>query len=225
MQAHLCGGCSSRESIKIRRSVFHSSLARGHFVSRFSMEQRLTAAAQREKLGLLQSVAPDGCPVALPVERAMPLCHGPEESVKKVEADAEVAVHEAYAVHASVMNVMQSSGSQEPRSQEWNSRHPEVFDMHPVVQIAEHEDGPAEQRAQRERLVHMRHAEKRHHSPAKQQNDRGGRQPFDPRIADGEAVIRRVVVLSGAHGLPGAINQEVMDQMAPAECWEPAAVQ
>src|SRR6266852_6535146 len=127
MQAHLCGGCSSRESIKIRRSVFHSSLARGHFVSRFSMKQRLTAAAQREKLRLLQSVAPDGRPVALPVERAMPLCLGPAESVEKVEADAEVGVYEAIAVHASVMNVMQSSGSQEPRSKQRNSRHPEVL--------------------------------------------------------------------------------------------------
>src|SRR6266699_3309548 len=153
----------------------------------------------------------------------MALGHGPEEPVKKVEADAEVGVHEAFAVHAAVMNVVQSSGSQEPRSKERNSRHPEVPDV-PVVQVAEHQDGPAEQRAKRKHLVQRRHAEQRHSSPTKQQNDRGGRQPFNPYVADGSAIICRVEVLCGAHGLPGTIDQEMMNQMAPAEGWELVAV-
>ena len=155
----------------------------------------------------------------------MALGHGLEEPVKKVEADAEVGVHEAFAVHAAVMNVVQSSGSQEPRSKERNSRHPEVPDVHSVVQIAEHQDGAAEQRAKRKHLVHRRHAEQRHSSPTKQQNDRGGRQPFDPYVADGSAIVCRVEVLCGAHGLPGAIDQEMMNQMAPAEGRELVAVQ
>jgi len=33
------------------------------------------------------------------------------------------------------------------------------------------------------------------------------------------------VVAAGAHGLPGAVDQEVVDQMTPAEGWEPVAVQ
>ncbi len=97
--------------------------------------------------------------------------------------------------------------------------------MHPVVQVAEHQDGPAEQRAQCEHLIHRRHAEQSHDCPAKQQNDRGGPQPFNAHIAERETVVRGVVVVPGAHGLPGAIDEEVMDQMAPAQDWEPVAVQ
>jgi len=37
-----------------------------------------------------KSISPDGCLIALPIERAMPLRHGPEEPVKKEEADAEL---------------------------------------------------------------------------------------------------------------------------------------
>src|SRR5260370_14172929 len=106
----------------------------------------------------LQSIAPEGCLVAPPIERTMPFCHSPEESVKEVETDAEVGVHEAFAVHAAVMNVVQPPGFQEPRSKKKNSRHPEVLGVHPVVQVAEHQDWPAEKRAQREHLVYRRHA-------------------------------------------------------------------
>ena len=76
------------------------------------MKPCLAAAAQSQRLRLLHSVAPDGGLVALPIERAMALSHGREDSVKKVEADAEVGAHEAFAVHAAVMNDVESSGSE-----------------------------------------------------------------------------------------------------------------
>src|SRR5260370_10925701 len=109
----------------------NSSLVRSRFASCFLMKQRFAAAVKGQKLCFVQSVALDGCPVAMPVERAMPPGHGPEKSVKKVETDAEVGVHEAFAVHAAVMNVVHCSGFQEPRSKERNSRHPEVSDVQP----------------------------------------------------------------------------------------------
>src|SRR5260370_382514 len=84
----------------------------------------------------------------------MPLYHSPEESVKKVEADAEVGVHEAFAVHTPVMNVVQPSGSKEPRLKQRNPSHPEVLGVHSVVQVTDHQDGPAEQCAHSDHLLH-----------------------------------------------------------------------
>ena len=78
------------------------------------MKQRRAAAAQRQKLRFVQSVAIDRCVIALPIERTMPPGHGPEKAVKKIEAYAEVRVHEPFAVHAPVMNVVQPPGFQEP---------------------------------------------------------------------------------------------------------------
>ena len=61
-------------------------------------------------------MAPDRSAVAMPIEPTMPLGHGPEESVKEIETDAEVRIHMTIGVHASVMDVVQPSGSEEPGS-------------------------------------------------------------------------------------------------------------
>ena len=86
----------------------------------------------------------------------MALRHGPEEAVEKIEADAEICVHGASVVHAAMMDVMQPSRFQEPRFQDGNFRHPEILDVHPVVQVAEHQGGPDEQGAKRQHLVDKR---------------------------------------------------------------------
>jgi hypothetical protein len=101
---------SSRDEIFARQITRTSSHARERLASRLFVVQRLAAVAQGQQLRFLQSIAPDSCPVAPPIKRPVPLCHGPEEAIKKVEADTEVAVHEAFAVHATVMNVMQPPG-------------------------------------------------------------------------------------------------------------------
>ncbi len=38
-------------------------------------------------------------------------------------------------------------------------------------------------------------------------------------------MVRGIAVFVGAHGLPRAIDQKMMDQMAPAESWDFVAVQ
>ncbi len=91
-----------------------SSSSQGCLGSSFLMKQRRAAAAQCQKLRFVQSVAIDRCAIALPIERTMPPGHGPEETVKKMEGDAEIAVHKAFAIDAPVMNVVHPSGLQEP---------------------------------------------------------------------------------------------------------------
>jgi len=54
------------------------------------MEQRLAAAAQRHQLRLVQSIPLDGRLISRPIEGTMALRHGPEETVEKIEADAEI---------------------------------------------------------------------------------------------------------------------------------------
>src|SRR5205807_272343 len=90
-------------------SAGNSSIARGRFDSSSFMKPCLAAAAQFQRFRFLHSVAPDGGLVALPIERTMAKSHRP---FNKVEADAEVGAHEAFAVHAAVMNVVESSGSE-----------------------------------------------------------------------------------------------------------------
>src|SRR5258708_40082750 len=55
--------------------------------------------------------------------------------------------------------------------------------------------------------------------------ERGGREPLNPHIADGEAIVGCIVILPGAHGRPGAVDEEMVDQMALAEGWELVTVQ
>jgi hypothetical protein len=89
---------------------------RGRFPSGFLLKEGFAAYAQREKFRFLQSITPDRGAVAMPIERTMPLGHGPEESVKEIESDAEVRIHMTIGVHGSVMDVVQPSGSEEPGS-------------------------------------------------------------------------------------------------------------
>jgi len=110
------------------------------------LKEGLAAALQGKQLGLIQSMAFDGGFVAAPVEGTMTVRHGSEEAVKKVKADAKVGVQEAVAVQALVMNVVKLAGFQKPSPQARNSGHPIVSKVHPVVQIAEHQKGPAEER-------------------------------------------------------------------------------
>ena len=60
----------------------------------------------------------------------MALRHGPEAAVEEVEADAEVGVHEPFPVHAPVMDIVQPPRVQEPRAENRNPGHPEIFDVH-----------------------------------------------------------------------------------------------
>jgi hypothetical protein len=189
------------------------------------LEEGLAAALQGKELHVLQAVAPDSGLVAAPIEGAMTPGDRSEEAVEKVEADAKVGVHEAFAVQAFVVNIVKTARVQKPSAQDGDSGHPEVLDVHAVVQIAEHQDGPAEERGERNQLVGCRDTKQRHHAPAEQENDRRWYKPFEPDVAHREPIVRGVVIFAGAHGLPGAIDQEMMDQMAPAEGWDSAAVQ
>ena len=100
----------------------------------------------------------------------MALGHGPKEAVEKVEADAKVGIHKAVAVQAFVMNVVQPARFQKPSPQARNFGHPEILDVHAVVQIAEHQDRPAEERTKREHFVSMRDMKQSHDAPAEQEN-------------------------------------------------------
>jgi hypothetical protein len=151
--------------------------------------------------------------------------HSAKETVEKVKANAEVGVHEACAVHAAMMDIVEPASIQEPGFQEWHPGHPEVFKVHSIMQVTKHKKGPPKQSANGKDLVHRRHAQENHHSPTKQQNDCGRREPFEANVTNGESVVGGVVIVRGTHGLPRAIDQEMMDQMAPAEGWKPVTVQ
>src|SRR5262249_15653529 len=120
-------------------------------------KQGFTAALHREKLRFVQSIALNGGPVAGPIEGTMTFRHGAKETIKDIESNTKVTIHEAFTVYAAVMNVVESPRFQKPCFEKRDACHPEIVDVHPVVQVAEHQDRPGKQGTKREHFVNMRY--------------------------------------------------------------------
>jgi hypothetical protein len=78
------------------------------------LKEGLAAALQGKKLRLIQPIALDGRLIAAPIEGTMTPGHGPKEAVEKVEADAKVGIHEAFAVQTLVMNIQNAGKNSWP---------------------------------------------------------------------------------------------------------------
>jgi len=123
-----------------------------------------------------------------------------------------------------VVNVVEPR-CDEPRTQQWMTDHPEICLVHTVVEVAEHEDRPADQRHQCNGLKYGWNMQQKQDSPDDGQQDGGGHEPFESDIADREAVVGRVVIALVAHRLAGAVDEKVVDQVAATQKDDFVAVQ
>ena len=94
---------------------------------------------------------------AQPVQRAMLLCHRPEDPVEEKESDSKVTIHLSVVIQGAVMNVVQTACPGKPDSYHGYACHPKITYMHPVMQVAKHEDGPAQQNHHHQQLVFPSH--------------------------------------------------------------------
>src|SRR5260370_2129062 len=148
-----------------------------------------------------------------------------EETVEEKETDAEVAVHAALIIQRAMMDVVEPARVHEPGFEQRRPGHPEIPQMHAVVQITEHENGPEQQRGKSDALVSARNVEPQKNSPRRSQDQGGRNEPFKPAVSKRDAMVRGVFVFVRTERLAGAVDEEMMDKVTTAEQAEPIPVQ
>jgi hypothetical protein len=66
-----------------------------------------------------------------------------ENTVKEKETDPEIGIHVAGAINAVMMNVVEASGASKPAVDQGHASHPEIADVHGVVEKAESKKRPS----------------------------------------------------------------------------------
>lgn len=151
--------------------------------------------------------------------------HGPEQTIKEVEANSEICIHAPEIIHTSVMNVMKPSDFQEPWFDQGNAGHPEIPKVHAIMKIAEGENTRENERAGGHNLINERYMKQSHCAPAKRENHSRRSKPFKAHIAERKTLGCGVLVLFAVHGTLRSINHEMMDHVRPAEKWQFVAVE
>jgi len=79
------------------------------------------------------------------IEAAVAAKNGAKEAVEEEKTDAEVGVHAAMVVDGVMVNVVEAAGLQKPRAEKRVAGHPEIAEVHTVVEVAEHESRPKDE--------------------------------------------------------------------------------
>jgi len=159
------------------------------------------------------------------IEAAVAAKNGAKEAVKEEKSDAEVGVHVAMVVHGVMVNVVEAAGLQKPRAKKRVAGHPEIGEVHTVVEVAEHESRPEDEGEQCYGLIKRGYVEQAHGGPENCEDQGRREKPFEADVAERKTGVGGVVVVVVAHGLAGSVNQEVVDEMGAAEEADFVAVQ
>src|SRR5215469_2582844 len=119
---------------------------------------------------LLQPCASDRRAIGMPIERTMAPRKGAKDPIKEVETDPKVLVHPSSLIDGVVMNVVEPPGRTEPCAHQGDAFHPEILNVHAVMQVAEHESRPSHERGGSKRPIGERNAQQPHYAPTKRQN-------------------------------------------------------
>jgi hypothetical protein len=136
--------------------------------------------------------------VAVLVERTLLGGQCAEQPIEQKEADAKVPVHQSPVIQHSVMDVVQPSAALKPTFEYRIALHPEILDMHPIVEVVEHYEAPSNDRREKNQLVKECNFECPQNDTRDHQQNGSWGQPLDSNISDREPVHGRVnVVLAG----------------------------
>ena len=187
------------------------------------------AEAGREVLQLvfglaMEMVAPGDGAMAVEVQGAMATRDGAEQAVEEEEADAEIAIHATLGIERMMMNVVEATGAQEPGFQDWRAFHPEILQVHAVVEVAEHEHRPGHHGCQRHGLIHAGDVEQAQRRPTKSQHQGYGGDPLHADVAKRGAAIGGIFVVFRAHGLSRTIQLKMVDEVSAAQRGEAIAM-
>ena len=106
---------------------------------------------------MFQPVAADRRAIPVPIERTMAFRQGSENPVEKKKSNPKILIHSPIGIERPMMNVVKAPGLAKPPVEYGCSFHPEILDVHPVMQIAEHEDRPNQQGCHRKQTVGQRY--------------------------------------------------------------------
>ena len=67
---------------------------------------------------------------------------GAEDPVEKEKGDAKIRIHVTRAVNAVMMNIVKAPGASEPAVDQGHASHPEIAEVHGIVEKAECEERP-----------------------------------------------------------------------------------
>lgn len=149
-----------------------------------------------------------------------------EDAIKKEEGDAEVLVHEAIVVESPVMDVVSFASQDEPSLQTRSALHPEVVDVHAVVEVADHEEAPGERSGDEDGLMQHRHVEEVEHGDGCDDQQGAGDEPFEADVVKRDGVGGGVVITGpGPLRLKRPVKHQVMPHVTAAEESDLSAVQ
>lgn len=159
------------------------------------------------------------------VERLVAAGEGAEEAIEEVEADAKVAVETALLVERTMMDVAEAASAEKPGAHDGSASHPEVGQMHAVMKVSEHQDGPSDRSEETEGAIRKRNAQERHGKPERGEDDGRRDEPFEADVADRGAIAGGLAIWVGTQGGVGSVHLEMMNEVAAAEQREPLTMQ
>ena len=164
--------------------------------------------------------------IAAAIERGPLGGPGIEETIEEKEGDAEVLVHQSLVVEGPVMDVMGIARRNEPALEEWISLHPEIRDVHAIVEITEHDEAPRQGSRHEYHLVNDGHAQEVEHGDRQDQKQRTRHEPLHADVSKREGAGGGVVIAGpGTLRLKRAIEHQVVPHVAAAQETNLAAVQ
>jgi hypothetical protein len=132
------------------------------------------------------------------VERTLLGGQRAEQPIEQKEADAKVSVHQSPVIQHSVMDVVQPSAALKPTFEYGIALHPEILDMHPIVEVAEHYEAPSNDRREKNQLVKEWNSDRPENDTRDPQQNGSWGQPLHSNISYREPVHGRVhIALAG----------------------------
>ena len=160
------------------------------------------------------------------IKRGLHPSHGAEQPIEEGKTDAEVLVHESLVVQHPVMDIVEISRPAEPNLHDGHALHPNSFDMHAIVQVAEDPETPGNGSREEHDLIQCPDPEEREDTCQHDQQNAAGNDPFEANVADGNLTGSRILILSvGTLLLQGTIQKQVMLHVIHTQEPDPAAVQ
>src|ERR1700752_1062833 len=112
-----------------------------------------------------------------------------------------------------MMNIVKASGAPEPATDQRHTSHPEIMEMHGIVEKAESEEGPDNEVAEHNHLVYGLCVKQEHNAPTENQHDSRGSEPFKGDVAERKAPPSGVLIALCSHRLRWSVKEEVVNHV------------
>src|SRR5436305_11349482 len=122
------------------------------------------------------------------VERWTLLCHSAEQPIKEEEGDPKIFVHKAFVIQCPMMSIVRIARVHEPSLQAAIPFHPRAGNVHAVVHIAKHQEGPCQGSPNCHKLMETCYLQIVEHPHRDSKQDRTGNEPLQADVAEAGCV-------------------------------------